>query len=145
MCECVFTELIPFCAVWRRMSEHSSDSMKMGDVWHALQLTELLRALCNQLPILPVLRWGWGRPDSRVPWALFRQRVGEINGFVHLETLQGVYEAFHLLIFLCQFLPNLGSEKGKNQHWFESTYTVPTPLYSLANTCTSIYNSQHYK
>lgn len=96
------------------MNEHGSDSMKIGDMWHALQLTELFRGLCNQLPMLPVLRWGWGRPDIRVPWALFRQRVGEINWFVHLETLQGVYDAFHLLIFLCQFLPNLGSERGGN-------------------------------
>lgn len=102
------------------MSEHGSDSMKIGDMWHALQLTELHRGLCNQLPMLPVLRWGWGRPDIRVSWALFRQRVGEINWFVHLETLQGVYNAFHLLIFLCQFLPNLGSEGGGQPQWIES-------------------------
>jgi len=79
-------------------------------------VTELLRGLCNQLPILPVLCWGWWRPDIRVPWAFFSQRVWEINWFVHLETLQGVYNAFHLLIFLCQFLPNL----GRGQRWIES-------------------------
>lgn len=70
----------------------------------------------------PVFHWdGWG-PNCWVLWPL--QRDKDVDWLLGLQALKCSHDAFHLLIFLSQFLSELLTHRKKETIYFNLILTL---------------------